>query len=110
MAEGRGAERRRVARCTTSGPVELFELQTGQPTAARLKDLSLISCRVEAGHRFSAGAKVKVRIKRSDATFEALGEVVNSDLRRGAAIRFTEISDEGKAAIGRWMAEMRLVS
>ena len=110
MTERIEVERRQVARCSTSGPVELFELEIGKPTATRLRDLSLIGCRVEAGHRFSAGATVKVRIKRSDAIFEALGVVVNSEPRRGTAIQFMEISDEAKAAIGRWMAEMKPLS
>lgn len=103
-------ERRQVPRCPTSGPIELTELQAGKPTTARLRDLSLIGCRVEAGNRFSAGARVKVRIARSDSIFEALGVVVDSDPRRGAAILFIETNAEGRAAIGHWMAELKPLS
>ena len=100
------SERRRVARHATCGPIEVIDVESGASARVRLMDLSLAGCEVEAGGRFLAGSKVKVRIRRSDGVFEALGVVVRSDPRTSAGIQFKGTNPENEATIQHWLAEL----
>jgi c-di-GMP-binding flagellar brake protein YcgR len=99
-------ERRRAPRYSTVGPVMLVNVQSGAHALVRLMDLSVTGCHVESGERFSAGQKVKVRINRSDAVFEAQGLVARSDPGAGAGIVFQEIDPRCEKAIQRWIVEL----
>jgi hypothetical protein len=99
-------ERRKSPRFSTVGPVMLINVQSGAHALVRLMDLSVAGCHVESGERFSAGQKVKVRINRSDAVFEAQGLVARSDPGTGAGIVFEEIDPRYERAIQRWLVEL----
>jgi hypothetical protein len=84
----------------------LINVQSGVHALVRLRDLSMAGCRVESGERFSAGQRVKVRINRSDAVFEAQGLVACADPGAGAGIVFEEIDPRYEKAIQRWLIEL----
>lgn len=99
-------ERRRAPRYSTVGPVMLINVQSGSHALVRLMDLSVTGCHVESGDRFAAGQRVKVRIRRSDAVFEAQGFVARSDPATGAGIVFEEIDPRYERAIQHWIVEL----
>ena len=100
-------ERRHVQRYPTCGPAELVGVLTETPVRVRLRDLSIAGCRVEERGRLAAGTDVKVRIKRSDTTFEALGVVIGADPVAGVGIRFKETNPANEAAIRAWIDELQ---
>jgi PilZ domain len=102
------AEVRAVRRCPFVASVEVTELGSGTLLSARISELGLGGCYVDALNPFAQGTKVKLRIVRDQGAFEATAKVVYSDLSFGMGLSFVEIAPEQRLILENWLEEMVL--
>ena len=86
--------------------VDLTDLQSETGTKGQTVDLSLFGCRVAASEPLPAGARVRIKVVRRGAGFEALGRVAYvRDEEMG--IVFTHIEQNDLLLLDKWIAETR---
>ena len=79
------------------------ELQISTHTS----DLSMHGCFVSTPTPFDPGVKVQIKVVYAGAKVVAFGRVV-SVRADGMGITFTEIEQQGRAVLERWMSDLRL--
>src|SRR6478736_9008293 len=99
-------KQRSVRRCPLVASVEVTELQSGTLLSARISELGLGGCYVDALNPFPEGTLVHLRILRDQGVFETNAKVVYSELKFGMGIAFAEMKPEQLSLLQEWLAEI----
>jgi hypothetical protein len=102
----RTAKQRSVRRCALVASVEVTELRTGALLSARISELGVGGCYVDALNPFPEGALVALRILRDQGVFETKAKVVYCDSRFGMGLAFIEMSLDQRSILENWLAEI----
>lgn len=99
---------RLVRRCPLVATAEVTELSSGARLSARISELGMGGCYVDALNPFLDGTAVSLRIVRDSGAFEAKAKVVYVHPACGMGLAFTETSQEHRAILEEWLAEIIL--
>jgi hypothetical protein len=102
----RTANQRAVRRCALVASVQVTELRTGALLSARISELGVGGCYVDALNPFPEGALVGLRILRDDGVFETKAKVVYCDPRFGMGLAFIEMTPDQRSLLETWLAEI----
>jgi hypothetical protein len=102
----RTANQRSVRRCALVASVEVTELRTGALLSARISELGVGGCYVDALNPFSEGALVALRIVRDQGVFETKAKVVYCDSNFGMGLAFIEMTPDQRSLLENWLAEI----
>jgi hypothetical protein len=102
----RTAKQRSVRRCALVASVEVTELRTGAKLSARISELGVGGCYVDALNPFPEGALVRLRILRDQGVFETRAKVVYCDPRFGMGLAFMEMPPDQRSLLETWLAEI----
>jgi hypothetical protein len=100
------AKRRSVLRCPLVASAEVTELRSGAVLSARISELGLGGCYVDALNPFPEGSIVGLRILRDQGVFETKAKVVYCDSRFGMGLAFTEMTPDQRSILEAWLAEI----
>jgi len=96
-------ERRNVPRQPLVLSTEVVELPRGARLIARTSDISLTGCYIDTLNPVPVGSHVRLRITHHNETFEVVGRVVYVSYGLGMGVVFTEVNEEQKARLTRWI-------
>jgi hypothetical protein len=99
---------RSVRRCPLVASAEVVDVSSGTRLAARISELGMGGCYVDALNPFLEGTAVILRIVRDSGSFEAKAKVVYVHHACGMGLSFTETSPEHRAILEEWLAEIIL--
>ena len=99
------AKRRSVQRCPLVASAEVTEVHSGALLSARISELGLGGCYVDALNPFPEGTLVRLRILRDEGTFETEAKVAYCDPRFGMGMAFTEMTPDQRSILEAWIAE-----
>ena len=99
-------KQRSVRRCALVASVEVTELRTGALLSARISELGVGGCYVDALNPFPEGALVRLRILRDQGVFETKAKVVYCDSRFGMGLAFVEMTPDQRSLLENWLAEI----
>jgi hypothetical protein len=102
----RNAKQRSVRRCALVASVEVTELRTGALLSARISELGIGGCYIDALNPFPEGALVGLRILRDQGVFETKAKVVYCDSRFGMGVAFVEMTPDQRSILETWLAEI----
>ena len=102
----RTAKQRSDRRCALVASVEVTELRTGAKLSARISELGVGGCYVDALNPFPEGALVRLRILRDQGVFETRAKVVYCDPRFGMGLAFIEMTPDQRSLLETWLAEI----
>jgi PilZ domain-containing protein len=100
------AKRRSVLRCLLVASAEVTELRSGALLSARISELGLGGCYVDALNPFPEGALVSLRILRDQGVFETKAQVVYCDSRFGMGLAFIDMTLNQRSVLEAWLAEI----
>jgi PilZ domain len=95
-----------VRRCALVASAEVTELRSGAVLSARISELGVGGCYVDALNPFLKGALVSLRILRDQGVFETKAEVVYCDSRFGMGLAFIEMTPDQRSLLETWLAEI----
>jgi hypothetical protein len=101
----RTAKQRSVRRCALVASVEVTELRTGARLSARISELGVGGCYVDALNPFPEGALVGLRVLRDQGVFQTRAKVVYCDSRFGMGLAFIEMTPDQRSILENWLAE-----
>ena len=99
-------KRRSVRRCPFVASAEVSELRSKALLSARISELGLGGCYVDALNPFPEGTLVGLRILRDQGVFETKAKVVYCDPRFGMGLAFTEMTPDQRSLLEDWLAEI----
>jgi hypothetical protein len=102
----RTANKRSVRRCALVASVEVTELRSGTRLSARISELGVGGCYVDALNPFPEGALVSLRILRDQGVFETKAKVVYCDSSFGMGLAFIEMPADQRSLLENWLAEI----
>ena len=102
----RPAKQRSVRRCALVASVEVTELRSGATLSARISELGVGGCYVDALNPFPEGALVALRILRDQGVFETKAKVVYCHSGFGMGLAFTELMPDQRSLLETWLAEI----
>src|SRR5271169_5327653 len=102
----RPAKQRSVRRCALVASVEVTDLRSGARLSARISELGVGGCYVDALNPFPEGALVGLRILRDQGVFETKAKVVYCDSRFGMGLAFIEMTPDQRSLLEAWLAEI----
>jgi len=102
----RAANQRSVRRCALVASAEVTELRSGAVLSARISELGVGGCYVDALNPFPEGALVFLRILRDQGMFETKAKVVYCDSRFGMGLAFIEMTPDQRSLLEAWLAEI----
>jgi hypothetical protein len=82
------------------------DLHSGTRLSARISELSVGGCYVDALTPFPEGTLVKLRIIRDQGAFESNGKVVYNHANFGMGIAFTNVTSDERSILEAWIAEI----
>ena len=97
---------RSVLRCPLVASAEMTDLHSGTRLSARISELSVGGCYVDALTPFPEGTLVKLRIIRDQGAFESNGKVVYTHANFGMGIAFTNVASDQRSILEGWIAEI----
>jgi hypothetical protein len=100
------ANQRAVRRCPLVASAEVTELSSGARLSARISELALGGCYIDALNSFPEGTLIKLRIMRDEGVFETKAKVVYCDPRYGMGVAFVEMPPEQRSILEEWIAEI----
>jgi hypothetical protein len=100
------AKRRSVRRCPLVASAEVTELRSAALLSARISELGLWGCYVDALNPFPQGTLVGLRILRDQGVFETKAKVVYCDPRFGMGLAFMEMAPDQRSLLETWLAEI----
>lgn len=101
-----GKQTRAAKRCSMVASVEVTDLGSNTRLSARMSEIGIGGCYVDAMNPFPEGTAVDVRILRDQGTFEAKAKVVYCDSTMGMGLAFTEMAPEQRSLLEDWLAEI----
>jgi hypothetical protein len=99
-------KQRSVLRCPLVASAEVTDLHSGTRLSARISELSIGGCYVDAMTPFPEGTLVKLRIIRDQGAFECNGKVVYTHANFGMGVAFTDVTTEQRSILEGWIAEI----
>jgi hypothetical protein len=99
-------KRRAVRRCPLVASAQVTELRTGAVLSARISELAVGGCYVDALNPFPEGTLVALRIIRDQGIFETNARVVYCEPSFGMGLAFTEMTPEHRLILEGWLAEI----
>ena len=81
-------------------------MNSGARLSARISELSLGGCYVDALNSFPAGTPVWLRILRDKGLFETEAKVVYCDPASGMGLAFAEMAPDQRSLLEEWLAEI----
>ncbi len=100
------ANRRSVRRCPLVASAEVTELSFGTLLSARISELGLGGCYVDALNPFPEETQVRLRILRDQGVFETNAKVVYSDPSFGMGLAFADMTPDQRSLLEAWIAEI----
>lgn len=97
-------ERRVGARIPFIAEVVVTDERSSVRMKARTSDLGSAGCYLDMLNPLPLGTKVKVQITHQGATFTGMGTVENFMPNMGIGIKFTEVEDQQREILDRWLA------
>jgi hypothetical protein len=97
---------RSVRRCPLVASAEVTDLRSGTRLSARISELGVGGCYVDALTPFPEGTLVKLRIVRDQGTFESSGKVVYTHANFGMGVAFTNVTADQRSILEAWIAEI----
>jgi hypothetical protein len=82
------------------------DLRSGAVLSARISELGVGGCYVDALNPFPEDTLVGLRILRDQGVFEAKAKVVYCDSRFGMGIAFTEMTPDQRSILEAWLADI----
>ncbi len=98
-------DRRGATRYNFGAIAEVIDLDQPDELVSLTRDLSVSGCFVLTTTPMPKGTRVRVRIKSSGAEVTAIGNVTPNVTPRGMGIAFTEIEQNDRATLERWLSE-----
>jgi hypothetical protein len=98
-------KQRSVRRCALVAAAEVTEARSGARLSARISEIGLGGCYVDALNPFPDGTMVQLRILRDQGVFESTARVVYCDPGFGMGLAFTEILPTQRSVLEDWLAE-----
>lgn len=102
----RTAKQRSARRCALVASVEVTDLRSGAKLSARISELGVGGCYVDALNPFPEGTLVGLRILRDQGVFETKAKVVYCDSRFGMGLAFIEMTPDQRSLLEAWLAEI----
>jgi hypothetical protein len=102
----RMVNKRSVRRCSLVASVEVTELGSGTRLSARISELGVGGCYVDALNPFPQGALVSLRILRDQGVFQTKAKVVYCDSSVGMGLAFVEMPPDQRSLLENWLAEI----
>jgi hypothetical protein len=99
-------DRRSVLRCPLVASVEVIDLHSGTRLSARISELSVGGCYVDALTPFPEGTLVRLRIVRDQGAFESNGKVVYTHANFGMGVAFIDVKSDQRSIPEGWIAEI----
>ena len=97
---------RSVRRCPLVASAEVTDLHSGTRLSARISELGVGGCYVDALTPFPEGTLVKLRILRDQGAFESNGRVVYTHATFGMGVAFTNVTADQRSILEAWIAEI----
>jgi hypothetical protein len=97
-------ERRGAKRYYLGAIAEVIDLDGRGEFVSVTRDLSASGCFVKTTTPFVTGTMVRVRLTLSGAAFAAIGNVTANVTPTGVGIVFTEIDENDRAILEKWLA------
>ena len=95
---------RSVRRCSLVASVEVVDLRSGTQLSARISELAMGGCYVDALNPFPEGTPVRVRIVRDEGVFESKAKVVYCHPASGMGLIFTQMAAAHRSILEDWLA------
>ncbi len=102
----RTGKRRSVLRCLLVASAEVTDLHSGALLSARISELGVGGCYVDALNPFPEGTLVALRILRDQGVFETKANVVYCDSRFGMGLAFIGMTPDQRSLLESWLAEI----
>jgi PilZ domain len=96
---------RAVRRCPFVASAEVVDTNSDTRLSARISELGIGGCYVDAMNPFPEGTVVTVRILRDSGAFETKGKVVYCHPGCGMGLSFAEIEPSQRSILEEWLAE-----
>jgi hypothetical protein len=96
---------RAVRRCPFVASVEVTDLNSDTRLSARISELGVGGCYVDALNPFPEGSPVIVRILRDKGAFETSAKVVYCHPAWGMGLAFTDTAPNQRLVLEEWLAE-----
>lgn len=96
---------RSVRRCPFVASAEVTDLTSDTRLSARISELGVGGCYVDAMNPFPEGTAVRVRILRDRGAFETGAKVVYCHSACGMGLAFTDTPPNQRAVLEEWLAE-----
>jgi hypothetical protein len=100
------AKHRAVRRCPLVASAEVTDLHSGTVLSARISELGLGGCYVDALNPFPADTQVALRILRDQGIFQTKARVVYCDSTFGMGLAFTETTPDQRSILEAWIADI----
>jgi hypothetical protein len=101
-----GRDRRICPRYAFTAAAEALDAQSRARMTARTSDISKGGCYVDTFCPFPRKSDVKIRIVRDKEFLEAQAMVVYSKIGMGMGLCFTNMTDDHRVILDRWIAEL----
>ena len=96
---------RAVRRCPFVASAEVTDANSDTRLSARISELAVGGCYVDALNPFPEGTAVTIRILRDQGAFVTKGKVVYCHPACGMGLSFTEIEPDQRSILEEWLAE-----
>jgi hypothetical protein len=100
------SNRRTVRRCPLVATAEVTDVSSGTLLSARISELSVGGCYVDALTPFPEGTLVGLRILRDQGAFESNAKVIRCDSNFGMGLAFTVMAPDQRSILEAWLAEI----
>ncbi|MGH9736966.1 MAG: PilZ domain-containing protein [Candidatus Acidiferrales bacterium] len=100
------SQRRAAKRCAMVAAAEVTDIESNTRLVARVSEIGVGGCYVDAMNAFPVGTMVNVRISRDQGAFEAQAKIVYCDPTMGMGVAFTEVAPAQRLTLEDWLAEI----
>jgi len=104
-AEPRRFERRRNPRYPFMADVEIIDLESATTITARTSDFSRGGCYVDMLNPLPEDTLVRLRVTKSQQTFETQAKVVYSSVGMGMGLMFGALDMTQRVVLERWLTQ-----
>jgi hypothetical protein len=99
-------DRRLASRNMLVASVEAEEIKSGMRISARTSDVSVHGCYLDTINAFSPGTRIRIHLTKANETVHSLAVVTYAHQGLGMGVAFTEIGQDAREIIQRWIADL----
>jgi hypothetical protein len=99
-------DRRLTSRNSLVASVDAEESNSGMRISARTSDVSVHGCFLDTINTFSPGTQIRIHLTKANETVHSLAVVTYAHQGLGMGVAFTEISQDAREIIQRWIADL----